>query len=186
MKIFFDTEFTGLHKDTTLISLGMISEDGRRFYAEFNDYDKTQVNKWIMDNVIAYMSFKDDYIPDLPISSCSSYAMKADTATIKSRLIDWLNQFEYVELVSDVSHYDMVLFINIFGTAFDLPNHVCPACIDINQMIADYHEVDIATAFDVSREEMLKVNDIKIKGNKHNALYDAKVIRALYNLMKEK
>ena len=33
---------------------------------------------------------------------------------------------------------------------------------------------------------MLKVNDIKIKGNKYNALYDAKVIRALYNLMKEK
>lgn len=28
MKIFFDTEFTGLHKDTTLISIGLISELG--------------------------------------------------------------------------------------------------------------------------------------------------------------
>lgn len=43
MKIFFDTEFTGLHKDTTLISLGMISEDGRRFYAEFNDMIKLKL-----------------------------------------------------------------------------------------------------------------------------------------------
>lgn len=26
MKIFFDTEFTGLHQETTLISIGLISE----------------------------------------------------------------------------------------------------------------------------------------------------------------
>ena len=31
MKIFFDTEFTGLHKDTTIISIGMISENGKKF-----------------------------------------------------------------------------------------------------------------------------------------------------------
>ena len=31
MKLFFDTEFTGLHQATTLISLGIIAEDGRTF-----------------------------------------------------------------------------------------------------------------------------------------------------------
>ena len=40
MKVFFDTEFTGLHRNTTLISIGLVSEDGRTFYAEFNDYDR--------------------------------------------------------------------------------------------------------------------------------------------------
>ncbi len=34
MNIYFDTEFTGLHKNTTLISIGMIAENGRTFYAE--------------------------------------------------------------------------------------------------------------------------------------------------------
>jgi hypothetical protein len=34
-KIFFDTEFTGLHQGTTLISIGLISECGKTFYAEF-------------------------------------------------------------------------------------------------------------------------------------------------------
>ena len=29
MKIFFDTEFTGLHKNTTLISIGLVDENGR-------------------------------------------------------------------------------------------------------------------------------------------------------------
>lgn len=37
MIIFFDTEFTGLHKDTTLISIGLVSETGEKFYAEFDD-----------------------------------------------------------------------------------------------------------------------------------------------------
>ena len=52
MKIFFDTEFTGLHQDTTLISIGMIAEDGRELYCELNDYDKTQIDDWLKDNVI--------------------------------------------------------------------------------------------------------------------------------------
>ena len=45
MKIFFDTEFTGLHKGTELISIGMVDEVGRTFYAEFNDYDKNQIEE---------------------------------------------------------------------------------------------------------------------------------------------
>ncbi len=43
MKIFFDTEFTGLHQGTTLISIGMITEDGRELYCELNDYDKLKL-----------------------------------------------------------------------------------------------------------------------------------------------
>ena len=41
MNIFFDTEFTGLQKDTDLISIGLISENNDVFYAEITDYDKT-------------------------------------------------------------------------------------------------------------------------------------------------
>ena len=51
-KIFLDTEFTGLHKNTTLISAGLVSECGKTFYAEFSDYDKSQINDWLQDNVI--------------------------------------------------------------------------------------------------------------------------------------
>ncbi len=36
MKVFFDTEFTGLRKDTTLVSIGMIAENGETFYAMQN------------------------------------------------------------------------------------------------------------------------------------------------------
>lgn len=47
MNIYFDTEFTGLHQNTTLISIGCVSEDNKTFYAELDDYDQSQVNVWI-------------------------------------------------------------------------------------------------------------------------------------------
>ena len=59
MKIYFDTEFTGLHKNTTLISIGLIDEVGRSFYAEFSDYDKYQCDDWIKENVWANLIYKD-------------------------------------------------------------------------------------------------------------------------------
>ena len=51
-KIFFDTEFTGLHQRTTLISIGLIADLGlgkgtKSFYAELTDYDQSQVDEWI-------------------------------------------------------------------------------------------------------------------------------------------
>ena len=50
-RLFFDTEFTGLHQKTTLISIGIVSDDSKTFYAEFTDYDKTQCDDWINENV---------------------------------------------------------------------------------------------------------------------------------------
>ena len=37
MNIYFDTEFTGLHKGTNLISIGLISDDDRTFYGKLVD-----------------------------------------------------------------------------------------------------------------------------------------------------
>ena len=51
-KLFIDLEFTGLHQATTPISLGIISECGKTFYAEFTDYDRTQLNDWLEENII--------------------------------------------------------------------------------------------------------------------------------------
>ena len=56
-KIFFDTEFTGLHQNTTLISIGAISDLNDTFYAEFADFDCNQVDEWIRDNVISKLQF---------------------------------------------------------------------------------------------------------------------------------
>ena len=178
--IYFDTEFTGLHKDTTLISIGLVSDDNKTFYAEFTDYDESQVDEWIMENVINNLSIKEYGVKK---DSWNETIIKGNKILVKFYLSMWLAQFESVQLVSDVSHYDMVLFIDIFGSAFDLPKNVNPSCHDINQDIAEYLEVDEASAFDTNREGFLLCFDVYSKlprGDKHNSLYDAKVIKELY------
>ena len=78
----------------------------------------------------------------------------------------------------------MVLFIDIWGGAFDIPRCINPACHDINQDIARYYEISETEAFDYSREQILQNNAIVIDGNKHNSLYDAKVIKTIYEIIK--
>jgi hypothetical protein len=172
MKVFFDTEFTGLHKNTSLISIGLIAEDGRFFYAENVDYDKSQLNDWLKENVIANTSYlKDTENVDLTSTSLFAYYNVASLNIIRADLIDWLSQYESVEMWSDCLAYDWVLFNDIFGTAFDIPKNVY------------YIPFDICTLFklkgvdpDISREEFANMAGEE----KHNSLHDAKVIKTCY------
>lgn len=195
MKIFFDTEFTGLHKNTTLISIGLIDENGRTFYAEFSDYDRSQCDDWIKDNVIYNLKFiksaQLEYFVNIHENSWEVYG---DKEYIKSVLLDWLSKYDDVQLVSDCCHYDMVLFIDIFGDAFCLPDKVNPVCHDINQDIAKFFNISEKEAFDLSREGVIESLNaliskywpstvINIDGDKHNSLYDAKVIKEIYKII---
>lgn len=170
-KIFFDTEFTGLHKKTTLISIGFISECGKTFYAEFNDYDNCQIDEWLNDNVINNLKYNGIY-QKLDVTR-ESISYKSTTENIKEKLSKWLSQFEEVEMWSDCLSYDWVLFNEIFGHAFNIPKNVY------------YIPFDICTLFklkgidpDISRESFSEMTE---ESEKHNALWDAKVIRECYN-----
>ena len=183
MNIYFDTEFTGLHKNTTLISIGLISEDDKTFYAELNDYDKSQVDDWIQENVIDNLKYNKKELNEIASVNGNNIfrsRIVGNKDEIKEGLNEWLSQFDSVELISDVCHYDMILFIDLFRNAFHIPNNVCPCCYDINQDISIYYNITLQEAFDKSREEILKENNIKINGDKHNSLYDAKVIKEIY------
>lgn len=187
MNLFFDTEFTGLHKDTTLISIGIISENGSAFYAEFTDYEKRQMNDWIDHNVIRNTVIGGNQRLQNRYSITPSLKFVIGSKEeIKIKLIEWLNQFDSVQFVSDVCHYDFVLLIDLFGGAFDLPKQVSPACHDINQDIAGYLAISEREAFDVNREEFAEkiVGPTMHAEEKHNALHDATVIRRIYNAIK--
>lgn len=76
----------------------------------------------------------------------------------------------------------MVLLIDLLvGNAMKLPEFITPACHDINQDIATMLDISEKAAFDISREQLLTDIGIALpKGQKHNALYDAEVIKAIY------
>ena len=177
MKVFMDTEFTGLHKGTTLISIGLVDENGKSFYAELTDYDESQVDDWLKNNVINHLYLDEAQYDRRLKDSCDEFESVGTTDHVKHELEWWLKQFDEIEIWSDCLSYDWVLFNNIFGTAFDIPKNVY------------YIPFDICTVFklkgidpDISREGFI---DNSVEGEKHNALYDAKVIKACYEkLMK--
>ena len=175
-KVFFDTEFTGLHQDTTLISIGLIAENGESFYAELNDFDKTQLNDWLQENVINNLEMQTSR-PQ--ISRYNEHTRQhtyfGNIEMLKTELTKWLEQFEQVEIWSDCLSYDWVLFNQIFGHAFNSPKNVY------------YIPFDICTLFkikgidpDINREEFANMKD---GSQKHNALWDAKVIKRCFELL---
>ena len=185
MRLYFDTEFTGLHKNTTLISIGLIDENGRTFYAEFTDYDKSQVDDWILVNVIEHLIYskpKNRFVYGTSVFGEKTIVI-GDKLKVKEELKHWLSIYDEVQLISDVCHYDMVLFIDIFGDAFSIPKNVSAVCYDINQDIAKHFGCSNKEAFDMSREEIIAGEEIKINGEKHNSLYDAMVIKEIYHII---
>lgn len=209
MNIYFDTEFTGLVPNTTLISLGCITEYGEKFYAEFTDFDESLCDDWIKENVIKNLYLKKD--PN-SVSALVKYDSRTRDAYVKgdSRQVlkyfkVWLEDLEgrypndtkRIQFVSDVCHYDFYLLCNLFGGAFSLPEYVNPVCYDICQDICPrvvkdgeflwYADMDdMYTAFDISREEVCKKVSGKLpEGKKHNSLYDAEVIKAIYEGMRK-
>lgn len=53
--LFLDSEFTGLTADASLISLALVASDGRYFYAEFKDYDHSQLSEWHQQHVMPHL-----------------------------------------------------------------------------------------------------------------------------------
>lgn len=199
MNIYFDTEFTGLVPNTTLISLGCVAETGEKFYAEFDDYDQSLCDDWIKENVIKNLLVKDPPVKgmgriDNTGNPMFDYTFYGSSKFIKNRLKDWLEivnpNKERIQFVSDVCHYDFYLLCNqIFCGAFNLPKNICPWCHDICQDLIDPNDGDIKDGFDAfnySREDACRFyNQGKLpEGKKHNALYDAEVIKMIYEGMR--
>ena len=194
MNLYFDCEFTGLRQSTTLISMGIVTQNNETFYAEFTDYTKSQCNEWIEENVIKNLQFGG-------VKKYSKIGNSVEVwntiKNIPSRLSSWLNEIctagDVIQFVSDCSHYDFILLVNLLTyndnmfiddtTALDLPSCIVPVCHDINQDIAEYLNISDLAAFNFSRETFIEGNAITIDGKKHNSLYDALVIKAIADII---
>lgn len=169
MKIFFDCEFTGLHKGTTLVSVGLVAENGHTFYAESTDYDYKQIDDWLRENVFKNLRFGGNR--STPLIDFEHYDMCGYNTEIREKLEEWLSQFETVEMWGDTLAYDWVLFCELFGGAMDIPKNIYYIPFDISTLLK-LEGMDP----DYPREELGR----SVAGVKHNALHDAKVIKACY------
>lgn len=180
MNVYMDLEFTGLRQDTTIISIGLTEEfHGRTFYAEFTDYDRNQVDNWIQQNVIEncrWLPPGENMRPFIYTNGMKTECC-GPTSFVAAHLREWITSLGGpIHMVSDVCHYDMVLFCSLFGGAMNLPGMIAPVCYDINQDIARCYNVSGTEAFDMNREQILGLSS----ESKHNSLHDAIVIKNIY------
>ena len=172
MKVFFDTEFTGLQQNTTLISIGCVAENGKAFYAECMDYDRTQVNDWLRENVIKHLRW-DNGVRGPVLLGPDNYEIYTDRARVGELLSMWLGMEigEPVEMWGDCLAYDWMLFCELFGGALNIPKCVYYIPFDLATLLkAKGHDPDM------EREPFGPLDG----STQHNALHDAKCIKACY------
>lgn len=177
-KLFLDTEFTGLHQHTTLISIGLIAETGNYFYGECTDYDPSQLNPWLKENVMAHLSGN---LPPAASTTVEKDVLVQGTKTeIAAALRTWLAQFgdhNSVEIWADVLAWDWVLFCELFGGSLQLPAQVHYIPRDLSTYLLLHHYDP-----DVQREQLGTVDRVVSGLNlvKHHALYDAMLEYSVY------
>ncbi|MGH8280000.1 MAG: hypothetical protein ACRETQ_10640 [Gammaproteobacteria bacterium] len=93
MLIFLDTEFTGLSADPALISLGLVSEDDRTFYAELTDtWDVESCDFFVQENVLPLLE---------------GGTLQVTWQELVERLPTWISSFaEPVQAASDAVAWD--------------------------------------------------------------------------------
>lgn len=115
MKIWFDTEFIEDGRTIDLISIGMVSEDGREYYAEVVECDHSRADPWVKDNVLVHLT--------------------GETKT-KAEIAQDIVAFagEKPEVWAYYADYDWVALCQLFGRMIDLPKGWPMYCRDLKQL----------------------------------------------------
>lgn len=144
-RFFFDTEFAEDGRTINLISIGIVAEDGREFYAVSTEFDAENCNDWVKVNVL----------PQLPPTTDSAWVTRVQ---MRERILSFIGP-DKPEFWAYYADYDWVVLCQLFGTMMDLPPGWPMYCRDIKQLCDELGN-PLLPAQDVSEE--------------HNALADAR------------
>lgn len=111
MNIFFDTEFSDLGVDPRLISIGLVSEDEREFYAELADtYHSKDCGAFALEAVLPQLEAGTALIP---------------LSELAQRLGGWILSFaQPVTLATDSLSWDWPWILEIFETPGTWPENL--------------------------------------------------------------
>lgn len=194
MKYFLDTEFieSGPNEPVYLISIGIVCEDGREFYAELNGVDLSKANDWVKENVIPHL-----WSQQIDKSKANEWSKAGSTGGLLYRA-DIARELKYFvgddpnpEFWAYYADYDWVVFCQIFGTMMDLPKgyvkriHCDLIPDDENRLplqgFMHPHEYERVGKFPMFCNDIKQLCNMlgnptlpEQKGTEHNALEDAK------------
>ena len=161
MKYFLDTEFIEDGKTIDLISIGIVCEDGREYYAINRDCDLSKASQWVRDNVISQLPEKDPipgnvssgqwdrslawktkeqitidvcvFLKNLAVGGGFPPMKKTGKWSSEAKEIFAFDGLEQPEIWAYYADYDWVVFCQLFGTMMDLPKGFPMYCRDIKQ-----------------------------------------------------
>jgi hypothetical protein len=112
VRFFYDTEFIEDGKTIDLVSIGVVDERGREFYAISTEFNPDKAGPWVRNNVL----------DKLPSPADPAWC---DRATIRDRLMKFLtHDRERVELWAWFAAYDHVALAQLWGDMPALPREL--------------------------------------------------------------
>lgn len=121
MRYFYDTEFIEDGRTIDLISIGVVAEDGREFYAISNEFDASAAGPWVRENVLVH----------LPPRSSKEWMSRRE---LRERLLEFLlpghdltvplKERDKPELWAWVGAYDHVALAQLWGDMRGMPQQL--------------------------------------------------------------
>lgn len=183
----------------------------KSFYAEFTDFDINRCDDWVKENVVGRLRWRNKVKEHNP-NFINEWEMVLNTEEITKDLKTWLSEFSdyQIQFVCDCGTWDWYWLVQLLATwevknlreytchgcgdpnfgakTFPfktglpkLPDNISPVPEDLNDLIARTQNISVREAFDLNREVLAMK---PINGQKHNALWDAKVIKEIYQKLK--
>lgn len=168
MKYFYDFEFLDTGREVMPISIGVMADDGREFYAVWEDaLQVCSLDKWLWENVA----------PQLPLDPEDNRLLdkKSTSVMTPKEIRDSLYEFfnvpeETVELWGWFVAYDHLCLSQIWGKMIDVPAPIPQFSNDIRSLVHWYGIKKLPTQM----------------SSNHNALADARHNKVVFDyIMKE-
>lgn len=174
MNYFIDTEFyeRGPNYPIQLISIGIVSEDNREFYAENDQIDLNSLSPWLKENVVQHLErSKLNALTSMRPSFGEFKAFIGPHSSIGPAILKFIGLDVKPKFWGYFADYDWVIFCQLFGSMMELPNTFPHYCRDLNQEM---------NRLGVEKPLILGCGPI------HNALSDAHWAKGLFDYLKKK
>lgn len=143
----FDTEFIEDGSTIDLISIGLVSEDGREYYAVNHDanWAKIATNRWLCENVVPHLPLSSKGVrkatPGENTNVTTSWVFTVDLSStlvkpkwvIANEVREFILAVDSPELWADYAAYDFVALCQLWGTLVRRPAGIPAWTYDLRQ-----------------------------------------------------
>lgn len=119
MRFWYDTEFIEDGRTIELVSIGVVAEDGREYYAVSTEFDPATAVPWVRDNVLG----------QLPPPGDPAWRTRAQ---VRDDLLEMLG--DDPQLWAWIGPYDHLVLVQLWGDMTALPRHIPRFTRDVKQL----------------------------------------------------